>query len=167
MLRFMLVLVNCALPVYSMASTYHADNRASDHLEITSKTAFRLFPYQWQPVTAATYENHLSHYDIWQPKIGLVFKATKKSVRKRPRHPQTPGLFHFKDRPYPPQFVPARINRIATSSQDDIPIVPIASSYVFMLTLMIAALIAQQKDNIRSAATYARLYLTFNKARNL
>ena len=84
MLRFMLVLVTCALPVYSMASTYHADNRASDHLEITSKTAYRLIPYQCQPETAAPYENHLSQNDIWQPKIGLVDSAPGRGVNCSP-----------------------------------------------------------------------------------
>ena len=167
MFRLFLVLAVCALPVCALASTYSKDSPTPDYLKMVKKSHLLFGPYKPKNSEKPAFDRRETLSGIWNLAKAEVFETTGKSLEFVPFLAQKPEPLRFENASFPPALQRVRPNRTLSSGTENIVTVPVASSYLFTLTLMLTALFAKQNEYTRSLRTYARRLTHFHRTRSL
>lgn len=167
MLRLLLVLGTCALPACSMAATFSPEHEITGSTLTGNEKTKLLFAYEPSPVTAKDLQKRPTQSAALRKKVTSVFQVEQAPAGFGPPSPPTPVLLRFETPPYPTVHASAKARKEPSSARDAVLIVPLASSYVFMLTFLMLALVAKQKDYLQCVGVYKRLFLNLKRARTV
>lgn len=156
MFRFLLVVMTCAVPFLAQSATFHAGQGKIYNLVSAPQYSMRFIHPKTQLGIKRALKQKKNQIHGWH------FVPIKRSAR--PEKPieiwqarsESPRIFYFKEFPYRRPFLRPGAGPFRGSNDINVVMVPTLSSFVFMLTMMAALFVANQKDYARKITAHTR-----------